>query len=150
MADIVSKEQRSANMAAIRGKDTGPEVYLRKQLFSRGYRYRKNSNTVAGHPDLYLAKYHTAVFVNGCYWHRHQGCKYAYTPKSRVEFWTKKFESNIARDQVVRQKLMNEHVKQLVVWECTIKKMKRDEAVRDHVLNQIENFFIDTNPYMEI
>ena len=127
-------------MAAIRGKDTGPEVYLRKQLFSRGYRYRKNVNSIYGHPDIYLAKYHAVIFVNGCFWHRHHGCRYAYVPKSRTDFWQNKFNANIARDQEVRRVLAEEGLRQLVVWECTIRKMKKDAGFHDQILNQIEEF----------
>ena len=91
MADIVSPERRSKNMSAIRSKDTKPEIYLRKLLFAEGYRYRIAEKSIPGHPDMFLRKYNTAIFVHGCFWHRHQGCKYAYMPKSRVEFWQKKF-----------------------------------------------------------
>ncbi len=101
MADIKSLEDRSKNMAAIKNKNTKPEIYLRKELFSRGYRYRIASPMVPGHPDMYLAKYKLAIFVHGCFWHRHEGCKYSYMPKSRVDFWDKKFKSNIVRDKTV-------------------------------------------------
>lgn len=138
-------------MAAIRGKDTGPEVYLRKQMFARGYRYRKNVSSVYGHPDIYLAKYHAAVFVNGCFWHRHQGCRYAYVPKSRTEFWQNKFDSNIARDQKVRTVLADNGVRQLVVWECTIREMKKDGEFRDRILDRIGEFLSDKNQtYLEL
>lgn len=150
MTDIVSKEKRSANMAAIHGKDTSPEVYLRKLLFSEGYRYRKNSPKIFGHPDIYLAKYNTAVFVNGCFWHRHEGCRYAYTPKSRTDFWTAKFESNQERDALVRKTLYEENIKQLVIWECTVKTMKKDSDFQKKILNQIENFFNDKEQYLEL
>ena len=83
MADIKSPEDRSRNMAAIRNKDTKPEIYLRNLLFAEGYRYRKNYAKIPGHPDIYLPKYKTAIFVHGCFWHRHQGCKYAYMPKKQ-------------------------------------------------------------------
>lgn len=98
MADIVSPEKRSQNMSAIRSKNTQPEVYLRKLLFAQGYRYRIADKSVPGHPDIFLRKYNTAIFVNGCFWHRHPGCKFAYTPKSRVEFWQKKFDDNLVCD----------------------------------------------------
>lgn len=150
MADIVSSEKRSANMAAIKGKDTGPEIYLRKQLFARGYRYRKNVSSIYGHPDIFLPKYRTAVFVNGCFWHRHPGCKYAYTPKSRIEFWEAKFQANILRDQQVKRTLSDEHVKQLVVWECTIKRMKKESNYNCSVLDTIEQFLTDDCQYLEI
>ena len=101
MADIKSLEDRSKNMAAIKNKNTKPEIYLRIELFSRGYRYRIASPMVPGHPDMYLAKYKLAIFVHGCFWHRHEGCKYSYMPKSRVDFWDKKFKSNIVRDKTV-------------------------------------------------
>lgn len=85
MADTISPERRSLNMSAIKSKDTKPEVYLRKLLYHQGFRYRKNYSGVFGHPDIYLPKYKVAIFVHGCYWHRHSGCQYAYMPKSRVD-----------------------------------------------------------------
>lgn len=124
--DIKSPEERSRNMAAIRSKDTKPEIYFRKLLFARGYRYSLNSSKIFGHPDIYLRKYNTAVFIHGCFWHRHFGCQYAYMPKSRDEFWQKKFAANIKRDYVVRMKLQDEGIKCLIVWECTVKRMKRN------------------------
>ena len=138
--DIKSPSERSKNMAAIHSRNTKPEVYLRKLLFARGYRYGLNSKTVPGHPDIYLKKYNTAIFVNGCFWHGHEGCKYAYMPKSRVEFWQKKFESNIKRDLKVKQELADKKVKQLVVWECTIKSMKKNEIVEERILEKIISF----------
>ena len=98
MTDIKSSEDRSRNMAAIRSKDTKPEVYLRKLLFAEGYQYHKNNDKIPGHPDIYLLKYKTVIFVHGCFWHRHQGCKYAYMSKSNVECWKKKFSQNKLRD----------------------------------------------------
>ena len=140
--DIKSPSERSKNMAAIHSRNTKPEVYLRKLLFARGYRYGLNSKTVPGHPDIYLKKYNTAIFVNGCFWHRHEGCKYAYMPKSRVEFWQKKFESNIKRDLKVKQELTDMKVKQLVVWECTIKKMQKDKEFEDEMVRKIEEILV--------
>lgn len=137
MADIKTKDARSKNMSAIKSKETKPEIYLRKLLFSRGYRYRKNVSYIFGHPDIYLGKYKTAIFVHGCFWHRHQKCKFAYSPKSNVEFWEKKFERNIIRDKVVSQTLFDTNIKCLIVWECTIKKMKKDIKMESEILEKI-------------
>ena len=125
--DIKSKEARSQNMSAIRSKNTKPEIYLRKLLFAEGFRYRISEKTIPGHPDMFLRRYNTAIFVHGCFWHRHPGCKYAYTPKSRVEFWQKKFEDNVRRDAVVKVGLQENKIKCLVVWECTIKQMMKSQ-----------------------
>ena len=127
MADIKTPEARSLYMSKIRSRDTKPEVWLRKQLFSRGYRYRKNVSHIPGHPDLWMPKYNTAIFVHGCFWHRHNGCKYAYHPKSRTEFWLKKFTANVKRDSDVRKELEGSGIKQLVIWECTVKKMQKNQ-----------------------
>ena len=148
--DIKSREARSRNMSAIRSKNTKPEVYFRKLLFARGYRYRLNDRTVIGHPDLFLRKYNTAIFVNGCFWHRHAGCKYAYTPKSRVEFWTEKFAANVRRDRIVRESLYEQEIKCLVVWECTIKQMRKNEAFCNEVLDKTELFLNDDENYLEL
>ncbi len=140
MADIKSPEERSQNMAKIRSRDTKPEEYVRKLLFSRGYRYRKNVNHVPGHPDAWLAKYNTALFVHGCFWHRHAGCKYAYTPKSRVEFWETKFLKNIERDAVVKNQISERKIRTLVIWECTVKKMMKSEETQEAVLQKTIHF----------
>ena len=148
MADIKSAEERSKNMSAIKNKDTKPEVYLRKLLFSKGYRYRKNVSNIPGHPDIYLAKYNTAVFVHGCFWHRHEGCKYAYTPKSRVDFWQKKFDDNIRRDMMVKQQLQEQGIKCLVVWECSINQAIKSNETRKRLIASIE-FVLSSNKYYE-
>ena len=148
--DTLTVEERSRNMSAIRSKDTKPEVYLRKLLFAEGLRYRKNAAHVYGHPDLYLAKYHAAVFIHGCFWHRHPGCRFAYTPKSRVDFWEIKFSRNILRDAEVKEHLAADHVRQLIVWECTVKEMKKDPARRDEVLGEILAFLQSENTYAEL
>lgn len=140
MADIISPERRSKNMSAIRSKNTKPEIYLRKLLFAEGYRYRIAEKSIPGHPDIFLRKYNTAIFVHGCFWHRHQNCKYAYTPKSNVEFWQTKFDNNVNRDAVVRSELHERRVKCLIVWECTIKQMIKDSVVEKTILLQIESF----------
>lgn len=142
MADSLTPERRSWNMSRIKNKNTKPEVYLRKLLFAEGYRYRIAPKYIPGHPDIYLKKYNTAIFVHGCFWHRHFGCKYAYTPKSRIEFWQKKFDDNIRRDDVVSEELNKRGIKQLIVWECTIKQMRRDAELESRILSQI-GLFLD-------
>lgn len=144
MADIVSPEKRSQNMSAIRSKNTKPEVYLRKLLFAQGYRYRIADKSVPGHPDIFLRKYNTAIFVNGCFWHRHPSCKFAYTPKSRVEFWQKKFDDNVRRDSAVKAELLEHGIKLLTVWECAIRRMQRDKIEEERALTKII-FFIKSN-----
>ncbi|MFU2208792.1 very short patch repair endonuclease [Solidesulfovibrio sp. C21] len=119
--DKVSPEQRSRTMARVRGKNTRPEVFLRSLLHKRGFRYRLHVASLPGVPDIVLPKYRTVVFVNGCFWHRHPGCKRASTPTTNVEYWTKKFVNNIARD--TKNKLLLEKMgwKVLTVWECELK-----------------------------
>lgn len=150
MTDIISPEARSRNMSAIRSKNTKPEVFLRHLLFVRGYRYRNNVSYIIGHPDLYMAKYHAAIFVNGCFWHRHPGCKYAYTPKSNVEFWNKKFEANVTRDKTVNESLKKSGIRQIVIWECTVKKMRYNEDVRNQTLKKIEDFLQGSEQFLEL
>ena len=150
MADTISLERRSQNMSAIRSKDTKPEIYLRKLLFAEGYRYRIAEKSIPGHPDMFLRKYNTTIFVHGCFWHRHQGCKYAYTPKSRVEFWQKKFDDNVRRDAVVRTALQENNIKCLVVWECTIKQMMKSPQLRDQIITEICSFINSDRMNMEI
>lgn len=148
--DTITKEQRSRNMAAIHSVNTIPEIYLRKLLFSKGYRYSINFKKLPGHPDIYLRKYNIAVFIHGCFWHRHEGCKYSSTPKSKVEYWNKKFEMNINRDRVVKEELKNANVKCLVIWECSIKKMRKNPEFCSEILSVITEFFKSQNLYMEL
>lgn len=148
--DIKSPEERSKNMAAIRSKDTKPEIYFRKLLFAQGYRYSLNSGKILGHPDIYLRKYNTAIFIHGCFWHRHSGCQYAYMPKSRVEFWQRKFEANIKRDNVVREELQDKGIKCLIVWECTVKRMQKENKICQEYLRQAENFLETNELFLEL
>lgn len=150
MADIKSPEARSRNMAKIKNRDTKPEEWLRKRLHSKGYRYRKNVEYIVGHPDAYLTRYQTAVFVHGCFWHRHRNCKYAYTPKSHTDFWERKFDQNIARDEVVMNELKKQRVKELVIWECTIKRMMKSEDFEAHILQEIDAFLRSDEMYLEM
>lgn len=148
--DIVTIEQRSKNMAAIHSRNTKPEIYFRKALFALGYRYSLNSNKILGHPDIYLKKYNTAIFVHGCFWHRHPGCKYAYMPKSRVEFWQKKFDTNIKRDGIVKKELSDKGIKCLVVWECTIKSMQKDRLTQEKYLSNVKEFLNSKELFKEL
>jgi DNA mismatch endonuclease (patch repair protein) len=118
MTDIVSKEVRSKMMSGIRGKNTKPEIQVRSLLHKMGYRFRLHRKDLPGKPDIVLPKYKAVVFVNGCFWHRHSGCRYAYTPKSRIAFWEEKFSKNIERDKDAQTKLENLNWKVLTVWGC--------------------------------
>ena len=99
MDDRLSKERRSWNMSRIRGKDTSIEISVRSYLFRNGFRFRKNVSSLPGSPDIVLPKYRTVIFINGCFWHHHEGCRYATVPKSRPEFWMSKFERNVFNDK---------------------------------------------------
>ena len=125
MADIKTKESRSYNMSRIAGKDTKPEELVRKHLFSKGFRYRKNVRKLPGTPDLVLPKYRTVIFVNGCFWHGHEGCKYFVWPKSNAEFWRQKIETNISRDQRKEAQLRDMGWNVMIVWECELRPSKR-------------------------
>jgi len=114
-------EQRSRNMSAIKSKNTKPEIAVRKLLHSMGYRFRLHRKDLPGSPDIVLPKYKTVIFVHGCFWHRHQNCKYASTPKTRQEFWNKKFNENINRDKINQENLSSKGWKIIIVWECEIK-----------------------------
>ena len=121
MADIKSREARSKNMSAIKGKDTKPEVITRKYLFSQGFRYRKNVSKLPGKPDIVLAKYKTVVFVNGCFWHYHEGCKYFVWPKQNAAFWKDKITDNVSRDKRNYKTLEEMGWRVITIWECELK-----------------------------
>ena len=135
MTDVMTPEQRSRNMAAIKWKDTKPEMIVRKYLFSRGLRFRVQVRKLPGNPDIVLPKYKTVIFVNGCLWHGHEGCKYFRLPKSNVEFWKEKIERNIERDRESMQALLDLRWKVIRVWECEL----RNKANREVTLNKIYN-----------
>ena len=129
MADVHSPEIRSYNMSRIRGKDTKPEEKVRKYLFSRGFRYRKNDARLPGKPDIVLPKYKTVVFVNGCFWHKHEGCRYFVWPKNNAEFWKSKIEKNVERDLRVQKELRSLGWKVLTVCECELKSARFEETM---------------------
>lgn len=122
MADVHTPEQRSYNMSRIRGKNTKPEELVRKYLFSQGFRYRKNDARLPRKPDIVLPKYKTVIFVNGCFWHAHEGCRYFVWPKNNADFWKKKIESNVERDGKNYQLLKKLGWNVLIIWECELKK----------------------------
>ena len=124
MTDTLSEERRSWNMAQIRGKDTAPEKVVRSLLHALGFRFRLHRQDLPGKPDIVLPKHKSVIMVHGCFWHRHPGCKYAYDPKSRVEFWQEKFRRNVERDGEVRAALRNMGWKVIVVWECELRDME--------------------------
>ena len=127
--DVHSKEVRSYNMSCIKGKGTKPEEMVRKYLFSQGFRYRKNDKKLPGTPDIVLPKYKTVIFVNGCFWHGHEGCKYFVWPKNNAEFWKAKILQNIERDKRDFERLENAGWKVIVVWECQLKKARSFESL---------------------
>jgi len=122
MADVHSKETRSYNMSKIRSKDTKPEMLVRKYLHSQGFRYRIHVKTLPGKPDIVLPKYKVVIFVNGCFWHGHVGCKYYVVPKTRPDWWLNKITTNITNDRLATNKLLEQGWKVIEVWECELKK----------------------------
>jgi DNA mismatch endonuclease (patch repair protein) len=121
MADVHSKATRSYNMSRIKGKDTKPEILVRKYLHAHGFRYRLHDKKLPGKPDIVLPKYHTVIFVHGCFWHGHTGCKYFVVPKTRTEWWLNKINGNIANDEKAITALKKDSWKIIVVWECQLK-----------------------------
>ncbi|NCC73248.1 MAG: DNA mismatch endonuclease Vsr [Sphingobacteriia bacterium] len=129
--------QRSKNMSKIKSKNTMPEIYIRSSLFKTGLRYRVNVANVEGKPDIFFPKQKAAIFIHGCFWHRHDNCVYAYTPKSNIEFWEKKISDNRLRDTLVIEALKKRGISTLIIWECTIKHMKKDPTFHDDIVSTI-------------
>lgn len=121
VSDVLTPEQRHYCMSRIKGKNTQPELFVRSMLHRLGYRFRLHLTSLPGKPDIVLPKYKTVIFVHGCFWHRHEDCQFAYTPKSRADFWEKKFESNLARDYKVKTSLELLGWQVLIVWECELR-----------------------------
>ena len=132
--DVHDKQTRSYNMSRIKGRDTKPEDYVRKSLFARGYRYSKNDKRLPGTPDIVLPKYKTVVFVNGCFWHKHEGCKYFVWPKNNAEFWKEKINKNVQRDRTVTDTLEKSGWKVIVIWECELRSKMREQTMDKLVL----------------
>lgn len=129
MTDVHTKQIRSYNMSMIKGRDTKPEIIVRKFLFHNGFRYRLNFAKLPGKPDIVLTKQKTVIFVNGCFWHGHEGCKYFVIPKTRPQWWSDKINRTKERDMVNYKKLMDENWEVIVIWECEL---------RNNLENQLE------------
>lgn len=143
--DIHSPEQRSFNMSRIRGKDTRPELMVRRWLWANGYRYRLHRKDLPGKPDIVLPKYRAVVFVHGCFWHRH-GCPLTTTPKSHRDFWLAKFEDNVCRDKHNIKSLQEQSWRVIVIWECSL---IGKNAAPEQVAAQITNFLNSKTRFAE-
>jgi len=141
MVDTVDKATRSRMMAAIRGKDTKPELALRKALHARGFRYRLHGKNLPGKPDLVFPKHRAVCFVHGCFWHRHQNCRYATTPKTSRHFWENKFSATVARDRRNHTRLLKAGWRVAIVWECALRG-KRFMAT----VSEIEEWLTSNSP----
>ena len=137
MADTMTPEQRSRCMSAVKGKDTKPEMMVRKYLFSKGLRFRLHVRSLPGNPDIVLPKYKTVVFINGCFWHGHEGCKYYRLPKSNVEFWESKITNNKNRDVLNEIKLEKLGWRVIRIWECEIRRVQDRNQSLERLYNQI-------------
>ena len=137
MTDTMTPEQRHRCMAAIKGKDTKPEMIVRKYLFSKGLRYRLHVKSLPGKPDLVLPKYKTVIFINGCFWHGHEGCKYYRMPKSNTEFWESKITNNKNRDCQNEIKLEELGWRVIRIWECKIKRVQDRKHSLERLYNKI-------------
>lgn len=137
MADNHSKEVRSMNMSHIRSTDSKPEEIVRKFLFSQGFRYRKNVRKLPGCPDIVLAKYRTVIFVNGCFWHKHNCPRFVW-PSSNQDYWKTKIQRNVERDCRNQRELQNVGWNVLVVWECELKRAVREKRLNE-LVNEIKN-----------
>lgn len=139
MADRLTPDKRSWNMSRVHNTDTSIEVKVRKYLFSKGFRFRKNDKRYPGKPDIVLPKYKTAIFVHGCFWHRHEGCKDTTTPKTRTEFWKEKFKKNVENDKLHMELLKNDGWNVIVIWECEI------EKDFDNTMNRVVRQILERN-----
>jgi DNA mismatch endonuclease (patch repair protein) len=129
MADVHSKETRSYNMSRIRSKDTKPEMLVRKFLHKNGFRYRLHVKDMPGKPDIVLPKYKTVIFIHGCFWHGHEGCKYYVIPKTRTEWWLNKIGTNITNNTNSEKALKDADWNIIKVWECELKKVEREATL---------------------
>ncbi len=134
MTDVHDKATRSYNMSQIKGKDTKPELLIRKYLFANGFRYRLHDKKLPGKPDIVLPKYQTVVFINGCFWHGHENCQYFKLPKTRTKWWKDKIENNIKNDKLKHDKLSSMGYNIIIVWECKIK----DKSIYTNLIKDVK------------
>ena len=137
-------------MAAIKSKDSSPELFFRKGLWHLGFRYVLHKSEIPGHPDIYLPCYRAAVFIHGCFWHRHQNCSYTTTPARSVESRKNKFQRNVQRDKLVAEELRQINIRRLVVWECTIRKMRKDIEFSTEIFSKTAGFFKSDKMELEL
>ena len=139
MKEHLTSPQRHANMAAIHGKDTKPEMVVRRYLWGHGFRYRLNHPRLPGKPDIVMRKYRTCIFVNGCFWHGHEGCRYYTIPKTNTDFWVNKVRRNKERDAKVQHELATMGWHSITIWECELKPTKREDTLKSlvYTLNKI-------------
>ena len=147
MADTMTPEQRHKCMAAIKGKDTKPEMIVRKYLHSLGYRYGLHNKNLPGCPDLVLRKYKTVIFIHGCFWHGHEGCKYYRLPKSNVEFWQDKITRNRQRDRESVRSLIKKGWNVITIWECDLKNKDRQEETLLNLKSRLQKIHSPSTPY---
>ena len=136
MTDVHEPEIRSYNMSRIRSRDTKPELMVRKYLFSRGLRYKLNDKHLPGKPDLSFPKFKTVVFINGCFWHGHRGCRYFVIPRTRTDWWKSKISKTRERDQKNQTELEQNGWKVITIWECELKSVNRSDNL-DHLYQKI-------------
>lgn len=144
VADTVSSETRSRMMASIKGRDTKPEIVVRRYLHALGFRFRLHRKDLPGRPDIVLPKWNAVVLVHGCFWHRHSGCRYFRLPGSRTEFWRAKIESNVQRDSLNKEALRAEGWRVVVIWECALRNAAPDS------LDKLRRFIEAKGRYLEI
>ncbi|HEY0743535.1 MAG TPA: DNA mismatch endonuclease Vsr [Chryseosolibacter sp.] len=133
MADVFSKQKRSAIMASVKSSETKPEILVRKFLHSRGFRFRKNVKDLPGKPDVVMSRYNVVILIHGCFWHGHEGCKGYRLPKTRLNYWSEKIRGNIGRDKITKRKLIALGFKVITVWECSLKKKRTFDALEKKI-----------------
>lgn len=145
MTDVHEPQIRSYNMSQIRAKNTKPELIVRKFLHSNGYRYRLHDKKLPGKPDLVLKKYNTVVFIHGCFFHGHEGCKYFKIPKTNTNWWKQKIEKNKAKDKENEQKLRQLGWKIIIIWECELTKTNMDDTLQNLIINLNKKSYAKSN-----